>query len=277
LSQRLQRLELPQLELCDGAFIDLCGLLPALHFVEVSSLGLLDNHTNAACNWQEMVIGDVVFVDQLARLPLARAGRQGGVQKLSLTRITCAEVTPSLCSSISAVCGSECRLDTIPDSYGSRMLMLKCCGAACTQAVVPLLRCFEPDSVDKLALIEVKDKEDIEGMRVQAINAFAAEMVAGLAGLQSCFGVAFVDAGRHWYTPAACPTILPAMMPSHVRSIWLHTFHPDAVAAVFSPEALASVTRPISIRVGSDVDVAAVQAAVNAAGKGRLVDLECVR
>jgi hypothetical protein len=276
LSQQLQRLELPKACLCDEGIEALCGQLPALSVAEVKTLELLDNRSGMACNWQELVTTGFVPIEFLAHLPLARAGRQGGVQKLSLTRVACLESNPFLSTGIATVCGSTCQISAVPDGDGLRFLCMSCCDADGMHTLTQLLRRFEPDSVEGLGLMLTSSSHgENEDLRVQALAAFAAEMAAGHAALNKCKRLVLDDMDNNWYTPAACAVLLPTLMPSKVDLIFLQKLSPIAAAAVCSPDALAAVTRPMAIGVCSDVDVAGMQAAITAAGKGHLLVVKC--
>jgi hypothetical protein len=278
LSQRLQRLELPQVCLVDQDLVALCAQLPALSIVEVATFLLMENHANLACSWEEMVIAEVALGELLARLPLARAGRHGGVRKLTLRKIAVYEMTPAVSDGLANVCCSACQLSTMVDSTGVRKLHLAFYGTACLQAVTPLLSRFEPGSVNVLTLLQRSDEEGNEDLRLQAFTAFAAEVAAGHASLKDCKLLALANhTGHNWYTPAVCSALLPALMPSSIAAVSLHDFAADAAVAVCSPEALAAVTRLMAIGVGRDLDAAtAMQAAINAAGKGHLLSVHCL-
>jgi hypothetical protein len=278
LSQRLQRLELPLLSLHDKDLVALCEQLPALQIVEVRSIVLQQNHADVPCNWQELVIGSLAIVEDVARLPLARAGRHGGLQKMAMKMFACVGMIPAslpeVNSSVAAVCDSACRLTPVLASSGVGRLGLVCSSAAGLQALAPLLRRFEPDSIAGLAVVQGSIVYEDEGLRVQALTALVAEVAAGHAALNSCTQLFFEDTHLQWYTPAVCSALLPALMPSKVKTVGLQGFCPDAAAAVCSHEALAAVTRPCIIGVEADVDVEAIRAVIAAAGKGRFLDVQ---
>jgi hypothetical protein len=276
LSQRLQRLELPRATLYDHEFLALCEQLPELDVVEVRCLRLQDNHADVPCNWQQLVINSLAIVEDLARLPLARAGRHGGLQKVAMTMFSCGGMIPAplplFNSSVATVRDSTCHLTPVLASSGVGRLFLVCSSAAGLQALAPLLRRFEPDSIARLGVWQHNIDNDDESLRVQALTALLAEVAAGHAALNSCTQLFFVD--NQWFTPAACSALLPALMPSKVKILALQGFHPDAAAAVCSPESLAAVTRPLIIGVDGEIDVAAVRAAIAAAAKGHFVDVQ---
>jgi hypothetical protein len=294
LSQRLQRLELPQVVVNDRYLVAFCGQLPVLSFLEVATFLLMENHANLACSWQEMVISEAALGEMLARLPLARSGRQGGVRKLTLRKIAVCEMTPAVSNGLASVCCSGCQLSTISECRWARQLHLVCYGSACLQGVSRLLRQFEPGSVETLTVTQRRMDpltlmilngaygfdQDSDELRLQALTAFAAEVAAGHAGLNSCRRISFcadgTSSGHNWYTPAVCSAMLPALMPSSIASMSIDGLAPDAAVAVCSPEALAAVTRPMILGVGKGVDVAAMQAAINAAGKGHLLTVKCM-
>jgi hypothetical protein len=136
-----------------------------------------------------------------------------------------------------------------------------------------LLRRFEPDSIEDLSLLQHNIDNDDEALRVQALATFVAEVAAGHAALNSCKKLIFIDTDLQWFTPAACSGLLPALMPSKVETLGLPGLQPAALAAVCSPEALAAVTRHMTISVERNINVAAMRDAITAANKEHLLQL----
>jgi hypothetical protein len=279
LTHNLQRLELPWMELRDDVFKVVNELLPGLRCVEVNSLSLHSSHADVECSWREVRVDSdsVQDLQQLAWLPLARAGRHTrGLQRLVLPpRITCLVNPGDVGANAAAVCSSTCQLSPL-NEIGDLSLRFR--DSRALESVLPLLACFAPGSMLTLTLsLHNTWGQGVAAMSHSALEALAAAAVTtgGTAALARCHKLNLDCDG--FQDDAACAALLPMLMVTPIATVDM-PFHISVkrLTAMCSPDALASVTRSITLHVCCDSEpdgAQQVEAAIDAAGKAELVRL----
>ncbi len=287
LRHNLQRLELPEMMLTNDLYKSLHELLPGLRCVEFRELSLSSSHADVGCSWQELRLAPYGFhsLQQLAMLPLARAGRRTrGVQRLVLLpRIKCWNDSGDVGANVAAVCSSSCRLAPVLLRGPPPGAVLLSTAPQDLARVLLLLACFEPHSIRGLCL-------DVTGHMPQpgvaAVGAALAASGGGAGALARCHTLSLTwpnafDPFTHnacFQDDAACAALLPMLMATPIVTMRFNgTMSTDQLAAICCPDSLAAVTRPIALHVYSMLvtpeDLPLVQAAIAAAGKADVVTL----
>jgi hypothetical protein len=286
LRHNLQRLELPSVDLTDDLFNSLHDLLPGLRCVEFGRVCLKSSHADVDCGWQEMRLGSnkAPSLFQLARLPLARAGRQTrGVQRLVLASVDCWRV---LDAQVAVMCSSACRLEPLPVAGKQQRHLAFTLDSQNVERALSLLACFEPDSIRNLELL-ISGFNFITQPAVAALGgALATTDCGGYAAVARCHTLTLAVNGRwefnfEFLDAAACAALLPMLMATPITTVHLSSHCASVAAAwmtaVCCTESLTAVTRPITLRVEHAGCVQQAQAAINAAGKADLLHLQCDR
>ncbi len=272
LRHNLQRLELPWMELTDDVYKSLHDLLPGLRCVEFGEVFLSSSHADVDCSWQELRLeSDTMHhLQQLAQLPLARAGKRG-LQRLVLEGCR-------MDADVTAVCSSTCQLapvQTVANQLGSFSLEL---GWEHLSHLLPLLRCCAPNSIGSFH-VTMSHGPCAYGISHAALSALGAAFATGggAAALARCHTLTLDNC---FHAAAVCAALLPMLMTTPIATVWLTTdsITPKQLTALCCPDSLAAVTRPITLRVSvrysnQNVSLRKAQAAIVAAGKADLVRL----
>jgi hypothetical protein len=263
--------------LTDDVFKSLHQLMPGLRCVQVGKLSLATSHADVDCSWQELQLHCELPLCKLLWLPLARAGRQTrGVQRLLLAGIQCVLGPEAIDADVAAVCSSSCRLAPVhvgsdegkqPEPFTLRV------GLENLARVLPLLACFESNSIHSLRLCY---RRDVLQPALTALDAALATS-GGMAALARCHTLTLDFISFQDDAPFA--QLLPMLMATPVRTLCVKSNVSEAcLAAICAPHSLAAVTRSITLQGGAwnrrlNVSVEKAEASVNAAGKAHLVRL----
>jgi hypothetical protein len=279
LRHNLQRLELPMLGLTDDVFKVINELLPELRCVEFGNLSLSSSHADVECSWRELRGSYRDALRQLAWLPLARADKPAlrGLQRLVLEGVDCVGDSEEISASVATVCSSTCQLAPLHRGGEQRGAFALYLCSEDFQRVQPLLTRFAPDSIRSLALCpETPSGHGLATLPHPAMAALGAALATngGMSALARCHTLKLVS---DFKDAAMCAALLPMLMGTPISTLFIPCRISTAqLAAICCPGSLATVTRPITLRVESRsthniVNVEMAQAAVNAAGKAHLV------
>jgi hypothetical protein len=147
--------------------------------------------------------------------------------------------------------------------------------------VLPLLACFEPDSIRSLKFMFCFDDLIAQPVLTALGAALSTTGGGGYAAVSGCHTLT-LSTLHGFQDDAACAALLPMLMATHITTVDCgYTHHHPASAWLVTaccPDSLAAVTRPITLRLCCEPGVLQqVQAAVAAAGKAELVHLQCDR